>query len=164
MKKAYLLFLFILCLFSCTMPVDAAEPDFRKVSWGMSVEEVLLAEEAECIKEHSSLDRIVYRESAFGRTGILFYDFEEEKLAKATYLFGELTAEEAKGLFKDIKTVLSKKYTLEAPALEIPYYDNFSYGNTNIALLGVSYAVMVAYSPRESREKISARKEAEEKF
>jgi hypothetical protein len=89
--------------------MSASAQDFRKVTWGMSVDDVIAAESG---LEFSELDgtsksMLSSHVEVMGRTGILTYTFENQKLVIAQYKFDD---EDDMGTCKDIRSVLTRKY------------------------------------------------------
>ncbi|HTP60118.1 MAG TPA: hypothetical protein VMM82_14435 [Spirochaetia bacterium] len=87
----------------------ASAQDFRKVTWGMSVDDVTSAEsDLEFAQQDSASGTVLSaRVYVMARTGTLNYVFENGKLVIGQYRFDD---EDDMGVFKEILGVLKKKY------------------------------------------------------
>lgn len=85
LKKILFLVTLLLIL---TLSVNAAEEyDFRNVNWGMSQEKVKENETAELILP--SEEMLVYKNSINNKDYMLIYNFKDDTLYSAAYLFGK---------------------------------------------------------------------------
>jgi hypothetical protein len=89
MKKIIGLLLLFLCTSVLVYPQSVDQkPSFRKLSWGMTKEEVCASEGIELLHEWSAgLYKLDSIENLFGNEAIVFYSFYQGKLVYAGYEF-----------------------------------------------------------------------------
>ncbi len=64
-----------------------APPDIRNLYWGMSIQQVMETEQVRLIPDGNTLFGMNI--SAFGMTGMMFFEFDQDELVLAGYLFIE---------------------------------------------------------------------------
>jgi hypothetical protein len=95
----------VLCLFA----LSASAQDFRKVTWGMSPDEVIAAEtELQFSRMNGTSNTLLStRVEVTGHSGLLNYIFEDNKLVIAQYRFDD---EEDMRTYNEILNALTDKY------------------------------------------------------
>lgn len=114
MKRKNIIFLglIVLFVFSLSLTILAKEQvyDFRKTSWGMSMEQVKEIEGNEILEAYE--DGFAYKNKVGGLDCKVIYQFVENKLYIAGYLFTELHTNYDLWIddYQKIKDLLIKKY------------------------------------------------------
>ncbi|MHB0960110.1 MAG: DUF4339 domain-containing protein [Pirellulaceae bacterium] len=87
-----------------------ADPDFRNVKWGMTIEKVRGREDLELV--HESPDTLGYKETVGGHDCIVLYIFVNDVLVRAKYLITERHTNDNEHVmdFESIGTLLAQKY------------------------------------------------------
>ncbi len=99
-----MMFFNIVLYCNTSLAETAVQPHFRSVRWGMSKINVLSSEKMN--PESFAGDRIVYRPVIFNQKGYLIYQFVDNQLIGARYLFkGYKMAD-----IRNLVTVLKRKY------------------------------------------------------
>lgn len=101
----------VLATFGLNKPALAEDqPDFRKVRWGMTREQVMAAETAPFNQEYP--DHLVYDEKVNGLKCCLIYVFRKNVLVEASYLVEERFVSDNRYLeeYDALKRLLVKKY------------------------------------------------------
>lgn len=101
----------VLTTFSLSTWAQAADqPDFRKVRWGMTREQVMAVETAPFNQEYP--DHLVYDEKVNGLKCCLIYVFKKNVLVEASYLVEERFVDDNRYLeeYNSLKGLLAKKY------------------------------------------------------
>jgi hypothetical protein len=113
MRNIIIFLITVSSIYLCSSIVHADEKyDFRKVRWGMTIDEVKASETNKMEDENVTV--IVYRCEVAGTDSSLEYYFTKGKLVKAGYIFQE----EYRNLnnyisdFEKIKKILIRKYGL----------------------------------------------------
>lgn len=148
----------ILCLVLASLAdfsVKAEEYDFRKVKWGMSIEDVQINELSEIVRIEDNM--LIYRIEMLGEKCILQYLFENDKLIKGIYLFNIKNIHTKDRIYKNIIESLNKKY-IHINDIFNEMIGIFKYGNTYITVtnaknLGIIYCEKNIY---EKEAKIRA--------
>ena len=107
------LILVVCLLVSLLMIVNitfAAEPDFRNVNWGMTIDEVKQKETLDLILEENGA--LMYKTSLAGMDCYLLYDFINQKLCSAMYSIDKEHINENQYIedFLKLKNLLIRKY------------------------------------------------------
>ena len=88
--------------------LSAFGQDFRKVTWGMSPEEVISAEGLPFTRMNGTLKTMLSTKvDVMGHSGVLNYIFQENKLVMAQYRFDD---EEDMRTYSEVLTALTDKY------------------------------------------------------
>lgn len=109
MRKAMLLLLLVLCVSS--LMASAEDHDFRNVNWGMSEEEVKANETATWVMKIKE-GVIAYKTKIAGFDAALYYEFVNDQLVNACYMFDIQHTNENDYIddYEKLKTLLTKKY------------------------------------------------------
>jgi len=116
-------------LFLCALAASAQ--DFRKVTWGMSIDDVTGAESSLSFNQQDAATSTMLsaRVYVMDRTGTLNYIFESGKLVIGQYRFDD---EDDMPTFKEILGVLKKKYG--TPAASGATYSRWKTARTYVSL------------------------------
>ena len=107
--------------------------DFRKVTWGMSVDGVVSAESELTFSQMdgTSNTMLTAHVGVMGHSGILNYIFENDKLVIAQYRFDD---EDDMKTYTEILNILKKKYGQPADS-----GDSYSHWKLPRTYIGISY-------------------------
>jgi hypothetical protein len=141
-------FLFVvLCSNSCL----SDDYDFRKVRWGMSIQQVKESEPLEI--SHTEENLLGYKTKVIDKNVFLIYFFVEDKLVRATYGLADEHSNKNDFIndYNDFKNILIKKYG--KPVKENTYWRNNLYkSDTSQWGFAISLAHLSYFAQWESEE------------
>ncbi|MGO9412430.1 MAG: hypothetical protein ACLQCB_16980 [Spirochaetia bacterium] len=115
------------------LAASAFAQDFRKVTWGMSVDDVVSAESALTFSQmdEASNTTLTSHVNVMGHNGILNYIFENDKLVIAQYKFDD---EDDMRTYTGILNILKEKYGAPSDS-----GDSFSHWKLPRTYIGISF-------------------------
>jgi hypothetical protein len=130
----------ILLIFVC-IPINkgiCSEFDFRKVKWGMSIDQVMASESLEVIVKKPEF--LGYQTLIAGKKTLLIYFFIQNKLFKARYAIREKHSNKNDYIadYKELHKILTKKYG--KPLKDDTYWRNKLFKN-NFSDWGMAVSV-----------------------
>ena len=104
MRWLILMGMYIMIVLNMFGMADAAQTDFRNIRWGMTKIEVMASESG--TPESFTGPELTYRTTMLGKEIYLIYEFIDNKLIHAIYVFIDQTGSE----YEEVEKILERKY------------------------------------------------------